>query len=1248
MIGQLLHSLSPRRVAAAVSRTPLDSVTEDSHTTNLLFPDAACLRDGDNISHTFPGSPGFGLNSLVSDCGQGDIDLEYPRDIRILVAQGESGASNEVLLFDSKPSPPLELRPRHVRSSSRNDVNSKAPPAPAGRQQPVRPSQATASIPESPDRQASTMFGGGAFAQRARSRRTSVSTSTGEDASSARHKDSDEVVKIALECMFENASSSYKGTSNKIHIVPLAVKPFDHSDFSSSLTTDFGSMSLGARPAVRRPSTLSKSHTPGDVRPDSPKMRRGSEEAVYSSARRRTVLVTRTFSVSWSMEEPEPTLAPPDRSNATPGQTAECTDSQATIRPARTKFYRSPMYAITVVLQLPVAPGETTPPPSRGVFTHRTARKGSGSHPGQVSLGSSYDSERRAGWAMCDPLFSTDSSMSLSFSSDVDDRVDLIGQHWDIIMRTLSGLQSLVQAKILEQLKPLAQPRRAGTIKLPPLALVQDQSIKKAAADAGARIVRGIKIPRVKTGQGRWGIWRDEARWLGRWAGGKEENFFFYNLITAFLGTHTDWLSLIGPKTYRRHYRELHRKHTAEDIPVASRTIIVAADKMVARRLVFLLSAFLPANHPSRGDASPLRPSTSASFRAYSQSPPSHMAPSRQESLRRTINRRGKATLSGSVRHSSRSSFTTAAADTDDSRTETGTIRGFEAEGHHRQGSESKAMLRSKLVLNEADAARRKSSAATASTVTPDAAVPVAHIAFQRQQSSPRMSLDDSPALENMRSTFQRCSTGNTTPANESPGRRWGSLKNLWSGMRRESATEYSDVMQTSDEALGVPGARPFNQFQQMTDLLDETKAALARHRDNLEEDGPSADPGSPNLSATSADQAPSLEHQPAGPIDVPLKVSVNQSDGVIDVEIPFPDFGSPMQSPPLALAGYASSSSFGESSFGAPPSLLPSHRDSEHPLNVAGWLQRLHPDFSLQAVKPYPELVAEIKAAMSAEPNPHIPPVQTDATHAERWVDVCTTLIADAATFSIRRLRLRRLVRISPTPAVVPPMSPMSPGPTPPPTVLPPKLRSQYGNPYSASQLAPGPAQQEVVIEERFEDEPIMDMDSGLVDVIERILEPNGSPVKGQSGTSSRSSSRRGRTSVQLAGAPILDLSAAVGDSEVPPVEVSRGDCKKLVLGALEEIAAAVAKERKRERELGGGSFGRASGRRLRRLSDEVDSTLREGIKKWFEEVEASRAGLPEEQPKGHLKDPQKNPMKGHVKEAQKIPPNQPPKEVA
>src|ERR1700749_1302751 len=166
----------------------------------------------------------------------------------------------------------------------------------------------------------------------------------------------------------------------------------------------------------------------------------------------------------------------------------------------------------------------------------------------------------------------------------------------------------------------------------------------------------------------------------------------------------------------------------------------------------------------------------------------------------------------------------------------------------------------------------------------------------------------------------------------------------------------------------------------------------------------------------------------------------MNKDDGVIDVEIPFGEFGSPSIVSP-GLGGDHSGSSYDGSSFGHHSILTMSPKEPEHPLNVGGWLDKLHPDFTLQAVRPYPDVLKDVKVAMSAEPTPPLAePLTESTTSVEKWLDICTTIVADTTSFSIKRIRLRRLVRyVSGTTS----QAPHTPG------FVGFPMRSQYGNPY-------------------------------------------------------------------------------------------------------------------------------------------------------------------------------------------------------
>ncbi|KAK3065800.1 hypothetical protein LTS18_002372, partial [Coniosporium uncinatum] len=157
---------------------------------------------------------------------------------------------------------------------------------------------------------------------------------------------------------------------------------------------------------------------------------------------------------------------------------------------------------------------------------------------GDVSQQSSFETS----WSFIDCMSGQQSSDSSFLPSDVDDRVDLIGQHWDVIARTLTSLQYVVQKKILALLKP--QARYARNPKLNESAFATDEHLRQTVRAAIARVARGVRIPRVRTGQGRWGRWREEARIVQKVAGSKEQSLFFSVLLSAFLGNHTDWLTV--------------------------------------------------------------------------------------------------------------------------------------------------------------------------------------------------------------------------------------------------------------------------------------------------------------------------------------------------------------------------------------------------------------------------------------------------------------------------------------------------------------------------------------------------------------------------------------------------------------------------------------------------------------------------------------------------------------------------------
>lgn len=1203
--------------------TTLDSATEESHTRHLLYPETSTLYHPDGQPYPLHGAA-LSLGT-AHDGPLPEIDLEFPRDCRILIAQDEAKGSNRTILFDSKPSPPRPESPTQPTTRSRA-FGPPAAPAAATSQAPSyggmharRSSLVTESTPRSPTVAAFT---------RSRTRGSSISSMPNIDEHAQTHakaqaksKESTDLVNVALECMFGNTPMNYRGNSNKIHIVPLESKA---NELGATIPPiQDGTNSLGRSEGLRRRSHLAKSFTAGNIPPELA-ISENSTNAPKDS-RRRTIFITRMFSVTIPDDEQDTSnVRTPTPQSSVGTANGFPFPNQGTRGPLRLPPSRkSPMYAITIILHLPIGnPSSTLRPPSRP--GHSRSHNLSTSAPGNDSLGSSLDSDRRAGWALIDANFGVDSLLSMSLSSDVDDRVDVIGQHWDVIMRTLTSLQFVVQERILAQLKsaqlsavpmlqqPRVQPSRSNIrstlvlplrriVALPPNGLMADADIRKAVELAGSRVVSGMRIPRVMTGQGKWGVWREEARWLGRWAGGKEENFFFFTLLTAFLGNHTEWLNVLGPKLHRRRHREQHKVNAGENLIIPNRTVVVSADKMAARRLIFLLAAFLPPNALNSYDASPLRPSTSTSLRGYSQSPPTNMPPSRKQSLRRQINRRPRGKESQvniRLQPPTVNAADPNAPESPIARVDAGVPEIPEMPRHSRRSSAHS--IRTSLVMpSMSDSATlTKTTSASVSTAASNNDAPVPYFALPRTKSGPipddRPESSDSLASTNLMNTLQRSGTGHASnPSTESGNSRWSGFMSFWGG-RRGSSTDQSDYMQTTDDGLGVAGSgyrgaeRPRSQLEQMVqelsmdgvfgeqDLFDSSASNTVTTGEQSPETFPVGTSGVPASAARPIPERPKA-------FDTVLKLSVNEKDGVIDVDIPLPDFGSPLQSP--LMGGYGSAPSQQGSSYGESSILSMPYGESEQTVNAAGWLKQFHPDFAVQAIRPYNELERDIKRAMSSEPSP----ITSAATPTleqgplERWVDVCSALIADTRTFSVKRISLRRLVRLIPTPSyqasvMTPGLSGMPPG------------RSQYGNPYTTGPAAP--IMTEIHLAEKFVEEPIMDFDATLIDAVDRVLSQSGQGSRVQSASSSRSSSRRGRHDTR----PVSDVA--------PHVEVPQTDCKAAIFDALEIVVRDVTAERVAADETKDDTMAAKSGRRDG-AKTATDSSLREGIRRWLTEVE-------------------------------------------
>ncbi|KAJ5234377.1 uncharacterized protein N7469_003545 [Penicillium citrinum] len=1196
MLGRLLStaasSLNPATYSSSRNQnTPLESVTEEEHTSGLLFPDASLLRRSN--THAYPlqttfHSPNASTAGAYDD--RGGMELEPGKDFRVIVAQNALGDRDACVLLDtraSSDSPPSGLG---IESQGLDQTGSRHARAVSSLSRGTRRNLLTQSsvVESSPlstaagARRASTASAG-AFS-RARGRSSTLASGGAWHDNPKHGTDSNDTG--LLNCIFGSSAFSYRGSSTKMHII--------------SADEDSG-MAASMSPAGRSP--ISRAYTTG-----SPAGMMGAARGPDGKPPAKvTVLLTRMFSVNI----PEGADASADRQDYANAIYQESLPEMGFPFPdvakrKKIKEKKTPMYAVAITIQIPLLARNSTRPASRfstiGVDSSR------------LGLSSSLDSDYRWPGTLFD-----DSLSAASPPASLDERLDLLVDHWDVITRTLSHLERLARNEILfllrkvdslagPQPKPVKPPNMQRTnqtiVHLPANILSVNSKLKEEAIRSTRRISMALQTPYVVTGQSRWGVWREEGRSIVRGLGDKESNFFFLVLLTAFLGNHTEWLNALGPDWYRRRHNQQQKAQQDSEPILTHRTVVVCPDKMTSRRLIFLLSAFFPSKQRAEPLPSPLRPGTSTSMRAVSQSPPA-VPVLRQESLRRAIERRTRAQRGFPAENGQhRRSMSVSSQDTAQRSSEGVDMNPPTSNQSARRGSDARSIRTLGPHPQSRDPRAQATSGATISMTNQSSTVPVPH--FTSQQSRPGhggpdhngVDSNDSLASENLLKNLQRSDSSvlGSNGSVPSAGGRWGGLfSGLWSS-RQESTdgTDYYSPSQARKKSVSTIAGPITRGAPTLSQMVKEATQDEAEHRPETTPSGNISIPtAAPHGSGDDSPEPSSLTSQVR---ESPLKLSVRADEGIVDVDLPLP--------------GFLSLSSSGDSTIASPKKTrtsvtsvdaIPSTHSSGSGFHtamkdtpdgpsthVAGWLKGFHEDFSLQAVRPYASLEADIKRAMQAEPSPYIPSTP-DADGSERWVDVATTLIADTTSSSVKRLRLRRKIVVGHA----------NPLPTSPVGGLNPNQRSSSTSQFS-SIFGYNKSPEENInggtdptyVEERFIVEPVMDLDGILVDAVERVLGQSGYSSLAHSRAPSPSRARRGEDTGQT----------TPRGEDPPPVEVPRAECRKTVLGALEEVVRIVTAEHCREDVDTG--LGIAD-RERRRAQIGADNTLRQGIRKWLLDVE-------------------------------------------
>ncbi|KAI4242598.1 MAG: hypothetical protein L6R40_003979 [Gallowayella cf. fulva] len=1199
---------------------PLESVTEESHTYDLLYPDFNALQHSQHQPYPLPNANPSSLASAANSFDdRGGLDIHSPHHVRIIVAQDGIFSQPAKVIFDTHPPPALPAARLGSPVDSKAGTNGE-------NQQPAGLSRRTNTMPESPTKSKHTRFSSlnqvrptspveqrsplsplvepqGIFGNpRPRQSSARPCTSEGETHQAKLAREGKEELEGLLDSMFGSTGSTML-SGTKMHVRPAGT-------IQTRSSSQYEANTRSPEPGVarRKGTPLTRSTTAPDTHHMSASAPTESVDLSRPQSPNPSVVITRVFTL-----DPSEVLSPSLTADQTQTRAAnpedQHQDSQFPRKPSMfsetvpAKQVKCPAYALSLILQLPI----------------------------NVQQGWSSASQTMSPLfpgSPCPSIFARDGHWKeeTPFGSapySLDRTIEQVTRHWSLIVKLLDYLETVMRKRIsalladidLSSPTPSIQPstqvsnkglngglkspvkaiRRPNQpiLQLPANALQNLEDVQHCVTRFGERVAVALRTRQVITGQERWSIWREEARWVGRWAGSRDQNFFFFNLLTAFLGSHTDWMeSLVAPRTRQFYNRHVMRKEASHIN--RRQTVIVSTDKMAARRLIFLLSAFLAGTAPVMQDSF-LVPSVPWTGTSFPSSPPSGITVLRKQSLRREINRRqrgNRASQAGTGSHGRSMSF---ASPENTSDKDGESVFQYSNGQHVRRASDTKSIRSPALPTATSDETTRKSSTTTSSTIVPDGPLPVAHFSNIARDPlgtapAPRPGSSGSLASLSLKHNLHRSESNehSTASTGSQSFSRWGSMvSGFWSG-RRGSSTDDNEFVCPPANGLGISGISKMPAYASSPGTLSrmveeaETVSQLeqqkrsTRHR--LPEFPDSAIVGDIDFTDEQTTAPQSTE---ATPVTEPpkvepsaVKISVDEQDGVLDIEI------DPSSSCDSSFASSFSSMGFchtAANSFNERSPIFPRSVCRERSLagsasvtDVAGWLKEYNQDFTLQAVKPYQSLYNDIKEAMKSESAAQSSMKRAKSIHTATtdWSDVMTTLVANTKTFSIIRISLQHRCK----------------KPNQPSSGLASLQNSESGNP---------------TIEERIIEDPIMDMDPTLIDAVERVLAQSGHSSRVQSRTASRAPSPS-RAAHRSPGIQTSRSHTDFHSTTTPPyLEVPKSECKRLVLGALEEVVRSV----QAEQDAGLNGARRISGEPVRSGEEMIppDTTLREGVRRWL-----------------------------------------------
>jgi Folliculin-interacting protein N-terminus len=1090
----------------------IESNIEESHSRALLWPGFLSSPPSTPI-----GSPTFRIGPFDD---RGGLELNESKDVRIIIAQDAFGSMDRpTVLFDTQ----------HQRGG------------------PI--AKAEQPIPWS--------------SQQQRNRSTTISGPSAAWSRPNRDIENNDKVHRLLDCMFGVTSATKSESSTKMHVLSSgSEQPASPVLASASLHKD-----LQSRAPLHRSRT--SYHVGTGQRPsDTPKDEKSSAEDV--------VLVTRMFTVTLpESKEQIPPRAEDSQAESPLEPSGQRSDSFGAGKKPKLIEKKIPMYAIGLLLTMP--PEDLRPavsrPPSRTSFT-------------SSSFPNSFGSDLASSWTLLDSI--PDSLGSSSHSQKrADRRIEFVTNIWDVILRSLTYLEHVARSEIRALLQQVNREIMASMVKTPKgpqeqrtnqrniyirnhLALAEVRALHKSCRQVLQRISSALRIPRVVTGTGFLdGHWLDEARYLVQVCGSKPQNFFLFNLLTAFLGNHTEWLEKLGALQSRSILQQQHRR-SHQNGSLTSRTVIVAERRSIARRLIFLLASFLPTPSgvsalekdltlsksplptPGLPSSSPLR----HSFKA------GEVAQERQRQFRGHHVSFGAADVGGL----STSASSNGSVD----------LSGSAMRPRPRLGRKDSdpASIRtaSMFPISNSSLHLRKASAANSAT-TPQPTNPIAYFAAKGDSYFPEDVIADgseSVASADLARILRRDSSSFAMPSPKWPAL----LSGFWP--KRPDTAGTSAGSQTP--------ARTSSDLPRRGSLTSDSQPNQSGSKlDSMVSEANGVDVPQPRNGVARAIEA----RQAGADVEVesvarsvdPPRLRVDQDDGVIDVDVGIAGFMSwegdngPVSPPKDHQPSVSHQSLDGVASMRSSVSLANSQAaaSSGDCLNVAGFLRKYHEDFVLQAVKPYEELQEDVKQSMLRESRcleDADDMIQSADTSVEsEWVDVCSTLIADLRKHSIEHIILRRKRPQRPTSSE------------------------------EQSVAASTPSRETPDAEQHFLVEPVVSFDMTLTDAIESILDTAnryGTSVAGAKGSHKRTTSSSTAPSTSVSTPPSSLSTGSLGSRRPQHL---RANCRQVMTDALEEVVKSVQDDLHLQEE---GRVVESEGKPGKQDTSE-ENVLREGVRRWL-----------------------------------------------